>query len=701
MKDLLPEVLQFSIPFIFVLAIGLFAAALAYILYRQTNPQNSTYLRTFLATLRSILILLLVILFFKPKLFLQYYTDKPENIGLLIDHSASMGLKNDSENRPDSVNLALNRIENILADYDVILHKIYFNQSVLDSTDSIQAPFGTTNFYQAVNSFKKHTVDKAIMISDGIRTEGIIPGIIPVPVYTIGIGEKESQPDIYITDVEYSPAVYQNKDQRINIKISNNNMPRATARLFLYESNQLIASRNITVAESGTEQDFNFTFKPKNVGVHSLRAEIRSDTKDSNRQNNVYVFTQEVLKSKIQVGIFSSVPNPEHKFLKFLLGLTDNIETHSYLKIKNKLLTDYPTDSLDVVILQGYPGRSASLAEINSLKNSLIKNNPGILIMLDNDTDPAKMSTLGIGKIVSSLKRRNQVATATLNSPVLDNILLRVFDSIEQSSAFYNAVPPVESYYILNDLNPQTDVLLEAQINGTTEPILLSLENQNDKIVLFNGLGFWRWHFSLQRNEIVRKGYKNLLINLIRWAANKNKFKPVVLGVNKKSVNPGQKIIFDGHMVDALNNPIPGGQLTINATVDKQKFSFTMDMDSNGTYTATYTPVSEGTYRFEALGYTEGKLIGSDRQTVVVTPYNREFIHTNQDTSFLQLIAENSGGKYFKLADMDSIANYLNINNASIMVKEELELRFKSWLLYFILAIAILEWSLRKKNNLP
>ena len=336
MKELLPEVLQFSIPFIFVLIIAAVAALLSYAVYRQTNPQNSPFIRTFLAILRSILLVVLLVLFFKPKIFLQFFNEKPKNIALLVDHSASMGWENENENRADSVKTAISVIESNLADYDVNLKKIYFNQTIVDSTDSLVTPFGTTNFNTAINHLKDSNYEQAILVSDGIRTDGIVPQLNRVPIYTVGLGEKYTSPDIFVIDVGYNPVVYHNKDQTINVKISNSNMPKSSAKIFIYLGNKLITSKNITIAESGTEQEIEFVYKAQQIGLQKFRVEVRPETKDSNIQNNLFVFTQEVLKSKIQVGIFSSVPNNEHKFLKFLLSKSENIETHSFIKIKNK-----------------------------------------------------------------------------------------------------------------------------------------------------------------------------------------------------------------------------------------------------------------------------------------------------------------------------------------------------------------------------
>ena len=382
MKDLLPEVVQFSIPFIFILIITAFAVLLSYGIYRQTNPQHGSFIRTFLATLRTILLVSLIILFFKPKLFIQFFENKQKNIALLIDYSASMNWQDDNEKRIDSLKMGLDKIDDITSGYDISLDKIYFNQQVLNNVDSLGEPYGTTNFEIAFDYLKSKPYEMVLLLSDGIRTEGLLPQLKRLPVYAIGVGKKSSVADVFISDVDYNPVVYQNKEQQIIIKTSSINYPESTARLFLYQGNTLLANKDISITPNGTELDTEFKFKVRQTGLQRLRVELKPQKEDSNIQNNTFVFSQEVLKNKIRIGIFSSVPSNEHKFLKFLLSRSEDFEIHSFVKIKNQLQQSFSVDSLDILIFQGFPGNITQQTEISQINNALHKNKPGLIVFM-------------------------------------------------------------------------------------------------------------------------------------------------------------------------------------------------------------------------------------------------------------------------------------------------------------------------------
>jgi hypothetical protein len=701
MTDFLPETVQFSIPFIFVLLISTLAIILSYLVYRQTNPNNSSFLRTFLATLRTILLLSLLILFFKPKLFIQFFEKKHLNVALLVDYSASMNWQDENEKRIDSLNIALEKIKKITSDYDVNLNASYFNQTVIQGSDSLNTPYGTTNFKNAFDNLKSTDNQMAILVSDGIRTDGVVPQSIGIPVYAVGIGKKSTLADVFINDVEYDPVAYQDKEQNIVVKISAHNIAASQAKVFLYQGNSLLSSKNIVIEQNGVEQDVSFTFKINQAGLKQFKIEIKPETEDSNKQNNTFVFTQDILKNKIRIGIFSSVPNNEYKFLKFLLSQSENVEVIPYLKIANRGVGNYDVDSLDVVMLQGYPGRFTAQSELSKISQSIQRSGQGLIIFLDENTNLSKLSSFDLKNVFSQIKKRERVISVSVKPAEANNLLLRLYDDPELTSLFFNSVPPIESDFEIQNKISSSDVLIAAASGEISDKNMIISETKDQKIIIMNGSGFWRWHFSLQRDDKIKNGYFNLLSNMIRWAANKNKFQPVVLNVNKNTVNPGQEIMLDGRLFDSQNNPITNGRMEINVQSGNQEFSIPMEADSSGVFNARYTPVNEGAYLFTAQGLVDGEVIGTDKKSIVVVPYNREFIRTNQDSSFLKLLADNSAGKYFTLVNLDSIRNYMGNSDARILVKDEIELRFKSWLLYFLILVVVTEWVFRKKNNLP
>jgi len=281
-----------------------------------------------------------------------------------------------------------------------------------------------------------------------------------------------------------------------------------------------------------------------------------------------------------------------------------------------------------------------------------------------------------------------------------NNVLLRLFDNQEDNLGYFNSVSPVISNFNISKLKDNANIILEIGTNKNSEKNAVIYERENRKSLLLNGSGFWKWHFALQGDPKYKAGYEKFITNLIRWATNKNKFKPVVLEVNKKSVFPGQQLLLNGFLYDAQNNPIKDGRLIVEAIWNEQQFTIITESDSTGKYAASYTPFNEGRYILTAKGFDNNGEIGFDQKLIDVLPYNREFIHTTQDSSFLKMIARQSGGSYYDSNNLEELFSDIDLTPLKNRISDEVDLRFKAWLLYLIIGLIVTEWAVRKSKNL-
>lgn len=702
MSDFFPEILQFNIPFIFVVLILFISVLFSYVLYRKTNPDNSNVVKILLGGFRTFLLLLIIILFFKPAIFYQITKEKAQDLLLIIDHSASMGWESELEKRQEETQSVINYINKNIQDYDVNITKEYFNASILKNADSLGLPFSATNFLNVANHITEQNLDKVLLISDGIRTAGRVPQFnSDVPVYTIGVGNIEDDPDIFISDVEFKPVVYQGKRQTIKVKVSSQNVTNKVVIASLTSGNVVLSNTKINIEKSGTTYEILLNDTPQKPGLTNYKIQINSDIRELNKQNNQFVYSQEVVKSKVHVGIFSAVPNNEFKFLKLLLSRSDDIEVHTYLKVLNKTIRQpYPVDSLDVIIMQGYPSVNTSRAEINQIIASLEKQGQGLMIMLDQQTDLSQLRAFQEYLPMKRIIKLDKALSGPVSPENTNNVIMRLYENNAVNNGFFQAIPPIKLFYSLREFDQSAKPLIKLDSRNIFEKCLIINEKINRKIIVYNGAGFWKWHFSMYNHELYSDGYAKLLNNQIRWISGKSKFKPVVLELNNRSVNPGQEISLNGYLYDAQSNPIVNGNMQVDARLNDQSFIINLETDSTGRYSARYTPISIGRYRFIAQGFQQGLPLGQDSQVLDVLPYNQEYIKTNQDTSFLKQIAFESGGAYFNHDKLYDLFSQMDLKPRKVRIEEEIELRNKAWLMYLILALAVTEWSFRKIKNL-
>ena len=198
----------------------------------------------------------------------------------------------------------------------------------------------------------------------------------------------------------------------------------------------------------------------------------------------------------------------------------------------------------------------------------------------------------------------------------------------------------------------------------------------------------------------IQSHIQSFLINLLRWANDRAKLKPVILKSEKNVVNLGEPVQLTGYIYDAAFQPVKDGDLIVNANWNQQEFSIEAVNDSTGNYLIEFVPPGEGKYTIKAKGFREGIELGNDQMEIEVIPIEKEFIHIDQNVDFLQKLAGMGNGFYVDASQIDSLASALNEPDRVILKDRVIDIWYHPVLLTLISLLISVEWILRKRLGL-
>jgi hypothetical protein len=277
--------------------------------------------------------------------------------------------------------------------------------------------------------------------------------------------------------------------------------------------------------------------------------------------------------------------------------------------------------------------------------------------------------------------------------------LLNLFGSDAINRRYWTKLPPVTVWYPDAALTNPARALLKSSIRNREFPVIILAEQPQQRLVFFNGLGFWKWHFELQHEAQLNRGYANLLTYLLRWVTGSKRLKPVMLEIPERVAHLGERLKLSGYMYDAQFQPIRNGSLQFSVTQNGQDFTIPAETDS-GRFRAEFTPRAEGRYRIRAEGQRDGRIIGQDEIEIEVIPFEKELIRFNQNVSFLKDLAEATQGFYIPATQIDSLRQKLPVRDKIVEQQEDIELWRWPLMLIIILGFIIMEWVLRKRFGL-
>ena len=389
--------LNFAYPSIYLITALLLLAAYSYYVYRFTIPLISKPKKFLLVSLRTLALLTIVVVFFEPVIsFTNKITLEPVNL-IFIDNSSSINIE-DGTNRPETVkNIAADLSSNeLIGNSEFFLFGNNVRDLSKDSLAEIDFTDGVTNITEVFNTLDDDETNYAsiVIISDGVYTEGSNPTYkatnLPLPVFTIGIGDTTRRNDVEVSKVLFNDIVYAETPTSIIAAIQNKGFEGETVIVSLFENNQKIDEQNIVISQSGI-QNVSFSYTPKISGEKKLSVLITNLSEEFTYANNKKIFYVNVLSNKIKVMILAGSPSTDLSFIKNALKSDENLTVNSLTQISaDKFVEEINyslVDSADLLFLVGFPGENTTVELLNFVQNNISEEKMPYFILFSPQTN--------------------------------------------------------------------------------------------------------------------------------------------------------------------------------------------------------------------------------------------------------------------------------------------------------------------------
>jgi uncharacterized membrane protein len=752
MKDLY---LIGALPGWLIALIGLGAAALLvqqFFGLRQRLPLGQT---SFLILFRGCVYAILLFFLFGPALIDRRVSKLRRPLTLLIDTSQSMGFpataKNSPGDTPGQSRLDLVReklvggkaplIQKLNRDYDLRVI------SLGTSLDPI-APGSITNLKaQAPGSRLLELLQAAaqdggaqsglVVFSDGITNgerkslDGASP--LPVPVFTVGVGESEGFTDVRIAKLGAPEFAFRGREFKIDLTIQVFGMKGKSVPLFFNRGKNLVTTRAVAVDADPFEQNITLSFTPKELGTHGFSVSIPAQPGEQITQNNHKEFKVDVQRDKIRVLTLSGSPAWNYRFLRMAMKQDPLIELVSFVFLRTPMdtvdvpesqlsLIPFPIDDIfleelknfDVVFFDDFSYRAYfNPAYLDRVKD-FVRDGGGLAMLGGSrsfDSGGYGESTLrDVLPVELDGKGNYQSQTsvsAALSATGKAHPVTRLLPDPKSNEEAWSKLPPLTGLNQVRSVRGET--LITAGGNGapTAAPLLVIGRFGKGRTLALLSDDAWRWNFIAVGNRETPQNHLKLVRQAVRWLAQEPSFEQVQL-YPVPSAQPGEKIAIKLKVLKDDFTP------TRQASVQVRVFSpegeptlVSVAADSEeGEYTGEFTPTKEGTHRIEAEASLGGKVLGKDKTSFAAAFSYGETDDGRPRLDLLKRIAESSKGEYFAISDwdqraMEKIAARLeSIAPSEIVEQRQTRLWSTLWPFSIVLALLSVEWWMRRKWGL-
>lgn len=717
-------------PIVWLVVLAALAAAVVAISIIRSRQDLALPKAMTLGALQASLLIAVLVLLWRPALLTQTLRPQENSVAVLLDTSASMSYGEGERSRLQEAVNALNSraLPTLSEEFDVELFAFDRGIVELPSLDEVPAPGSQTRIGDALLSVlraaQSGTLGAVVLVSDGAdNTESLDASALAeiagygVPVHTVGVGREQLPEDIELEDVVIAPRGL--AGSTVSAEISIRHAQAGEAALKVYDGDAILASEAIRLPARAGVTTRMIDIDVGAPGVRDLRFTLDPLPGERNLVNNTQFRPIEVPRERRHVLYLEGEPRWEYKFIRraihdnptirlaSLLRTTPNKFYRQGVESGDELADGFPADeealfAYDALVIGSHEASALTPKQLRMIADFVSRRGGGLLMLGGRrgladggwgatpvaDVLPAKLPSLD-GPSFIRFQAKSYLTEAGRRSS-----LMRLHGDDAANRAAWAAMPDVADYQFLDELKPGAVTLLEAEVQGAREPLLVHQRyGLGNAYILATG-GTWRWQMLLPHQDQSHETFWRQLLQTLSAAAPRN----VTLTTDRSFYGDESRIELRAEVRDKAFRPSGDAAVTVavegGGGADSQ-VALEPVPGEPGVYEGVYEAESPGIYRFTATSQIGEESLGTARVAVRRADGVAEHFRVEQNRALLERIASVSGGRYFSLADIGSVPEAVRFSEAGLVERRVLDLWNMPAVFLLLLLLKGTEWLLR------
>jgi uncharacterized membrane protein len=692
---------------------------------------------------------LLLVLLWQPAITVAELKAQQNIIAVLVDDSRSMAISEDGFTRQAQAVKALQGgvLASLNRSFQVRLYRIDDVPARIDSLKDLQPNAPATRIGDSLKQLSEETSDlpigAVVLLSDGDDNSGGIGADAisalrarHIPVHTVGFGRERAAHDVELDDAVVAPRAV--AGSRLAAKITLHQRGYAGARINLTVRDtqaKMLASRTITLAPDGNLQTETLMFDIGGAGARTLQIAAAPLPGEENTANNTLTRVVNVGSEPRRILYMEGEPRWEYKFIRqaeeddrmvqiaSIVRTSENKIYRQGISDPKELPDGFPARPEDLFAYQGLiigsveagyftPGQQELIREFVDRRGGGLLLLGGQFALADGGWNASNLTDLLPTTLPTQAATFHREAdpksgsthtTAELAPGGMDSVITRLVDDPAANAAKWKKLPYLMDYEDPGTPKPGAAVLANLITpEGRKLPLLITENFGHGRTAIMATGGSWRWQMSSPLGDTAHDLFWQ---QLLRWLVSDTPGH-VTASVPAQMLLDSGAVTINAEVRDQQYNPAPAaraeahilGPSGVSALVE-----MTPVPDSPGQFQAAWSAPKPGAYLTEVTAqHTDPatgavKELGRDVLTFQRMDGVAENFHTEQNRDLLERLATQTGGQYWKPADLDKLASRIPFSEAGVTVRETKDLWNLPLIFLVLLLLRFSEWWLRRK----
>lgn len=718
-----------------IAGVGLIAASLS-----RRRQIGATRLFLIGVTQAALLALVLCLLW-RPVLNVERVRDRENVLAVALDASASMAYADNPDaarqSRLQQATTALRgtALPALQKSFEVRLFSFAAGTASIPAVDEVPPPGPQTRIgdalLQLLQTAGSVPLAGIVLVSDGAENGGTLSeehlseiASYGVPVHTVGVGPEQISADLELEDVRLAQLAPAGATVTASVEVRHDGA--AATRLRVYDHDRLLAARDLQLPADARVSSYSIDFPAGEPGTHDLRFSLDALAGERNLINNSRAHVLNVPAGRRRILYIEGEPRWEYKFVRRAvesersLRLTSIVRTtpNKYFRQgvshPTELIDGFPADAAelfayDAVIIGSYEASSLSAQQHQLLRDFVDRRGGSVLLLAGRHglsaggwDDVAVSRTLPThlpGRQARSFVQRPARARPTIYG--MESAVARLDIDSKRNTELWKSLPVLADVQMLGRLKPGAIVLLEATSERAGVPLLVWQRYGRGATWLLGTASTLRWQMQSEPSDQRHELFWRQLAHALADAA-----APRATLTSDRSVYDDEgRVRLEAELRDARFEPISDARVEL-LIAPEHDAPYTVQMrisgDNDGRYVADIDAPSTGLYRIDMTAYSASSAPGLAESASASAYFRRndgvlEHFNARQNRAVLERIAAMTGGRYWKLADVEQLAAAIPYSKAGIVERQTLDLWNLPIVFIALLALKLGEWLLRLK----
>jgi len=674
--------------------IGMVYAAVLY--YWQKKTEFSISAKWFMAILRGLVVTIIAFLLLEPLLKSKSRYSEPPVVVLAQDNSQSILSVKDSlfyKNKyPEELSEFVNQLN---SEYNVEL--LTFGDQLKEglNPDFSGKITDYSELFETIEQrYSNRNVGALILASDGIYNRGANPLYatteLTFPVFTLALGDTTIRRDQILNKVNYNRLAYLGNEFPVEAMVHARKCKGQSSEIVIIKDGVILERRQLDYSSDNYFETVRFQLTANESGLQRYRVEIRQMEGEISKVNNREDIFIDILEGRQKILILYNAAHPD------ITGLKSAILSNKNYTVDDFLADEFQGEiaAYNLLILHGLPSLRNPIQSI--LQTSITKKTP-ILFVLTPQVNFPLLNEIDAGMQVTGDPIIFNESTPVYN----DNFT--AFNLSDKTLKTAESFSPLISSYANFLIQQQADFLFYQQIGSvvTQDPLYLFTSVNEVRNGFINGEGLWKWRlkdYLLNDNYLAFNEIINKTIQYLSLKVDKSYFR--IFGKNNFVEN--EDVGFDAELYNSSYELINEPEIVLEINNEEgRRYEFNFGKTSRAYHlNAGILPPGQYTYRSSVL--IMDKLF-TESGEFTISPLNIEMVNSIANHQLLFNLAQSKGGEMYYPDQMNELAEKLkrseNIKPVVYIRSQHTKLMNFQWVLYLIIALAGLEWFIRKRSG--